>query len=235
MQCHAAILNSYILDQLRRRFADGAVFVSPSFITTHDLNQIARLDIAVVALSNHLAGEGFDTVRSTEGAGCGEAVRYLLDNGHRRIAFLGHCASSTSCHERQSAYVLALSEGGTVVDPRLIVCGKNTREEAYRNTRAILDEQPRPTAILAASDLAALSAIWAIRDAGLRVPEDVAVIGVGNIPEGAGVQPALTTVGPPTLDFSAIPHLLFSRLSSDHPLVPRTVEERWQLIVRQSA
>jgi DNA-binding LacI/PurR family transcriptional regulator len=228
---------AHILQQLQRRFADGVVLLMPSHIRSEDLTLLAAQNIAVVAYSNHLRGFGFDTIRTTEWQGVYSAVRYLMDKGHQRIAFLGHCASSASCDERLDAFRQAFEtpHSPNGVNEPLVVCGENTREQAYRHTQAFLRNDPRPTAIFAASDLAAISAIWAIRDAGLRAPQDVAVIGVGNIPEGEITRPALTTVGPSQLNFSDIPELLFSRLRSDTPLTTRVVEQRWRLISRDSA
>ncbi len=227
----------HILDQLRQRFADGAIFTAAEHITGRDLAQLADKNLAIVVASNRINGAGFDIVRTTEQQACYQAVKYLLDKGHRRIAFLGHSGSQTSRLERMNSYRRALKNHKVAMDEKLIVIGENTREDAYHNTTALL--QPgltaRPTAIFAASDLAAISAIWAIRDAGLHIPEDIAVIGVGNLPEGEITRPALTTVGPKTLDFSTYSQLLFSRLLGEAPADGRVIEQPWELIQRGSA
>ncbi|MBO0792412.1 MAG: substrate-binding domain-containing protein, partial [Ktedonobacteraceae bacterium] len=91
--------------------------------------------------------------------------------------------------------------------------GAGSRKAASLNVQRWLNLDPRPDAIFATSDKAAISIIWTVRDAGLRVPEDVAIIGVGNIPEGESTSPPLTTVGPASSDFRAVAQLLFSRLA----------------------
>lgn len=225
----------HIFEQLQQRFADGAVFTALTHLTGDDLTLLAEKNLAIVVASNRILGVGFDIIRTTEQQGCYQAVEYLLRKGHRRMAFLGHSGSETSRRERMNSYRRALKTQRVLADEQMILSGENTREHAYRNTETLLNLNPRPTAIFAASDLAAISAIWAIRDAGLRVPEDIAVIGVGNIPEGEVVRPALTTVGPKTLDFSIYSHLLFSRLLGDAPAEGRVIEQAWELIVRGSA
>ncbi len=74
----------------------------------------------------------------------------------------------------------------------------------------------------------------AARDAGLRVPDDLAVIGMGNIPEGEMIRPRLTTVGQQPLEFDSTAELLFSRLRGEAPAAGRTVVLPWRLIVRES-
>lgn len=224
-----------VLDQLRRRLADGAIFIGPGHIDAGDLGRLARANVAIVVMSNQLIGPEFDTVCSIDVEACREAVAYLLDRGHRRIAFLGHCADQGARQERFEGYRRGLAERGITVDERLNRGSGNSREQAYRDTAALLLLEARPEAIFAASDLAAISAIWAVRDAGLRVPEDVAVVGVGNIPEGEMTRPALTTVGPATLDFSSLADLLFSRLAGAAPAEGRVYRQRSTLIRRGSA
>ncbi len=224
-----------VLDQLHRRLADGTIFIGPSHIDAGDLSRLARANVAVVVMSNQITGPDFDTVYSMGVEACREAVDYLLDCGHRRIAFLGHCADQGARQERYEGYRGALVERGIELDESLHRSGGNSREQAYRDTAALLQLETRPAAIFAASDMAAISAIWAVRDAGLRVPEDVAVVGVGNIPEGEMMRPALTTVGPAMLDFSYFSDLLFSRLAGAAPAEGRVYRQQSTLIRRGSA
>jgi DNA-binding LacI/PurR family transcriptional regulator len=224
-----------VLDQLRRRLADGVILVNPTYSTAEDIAVLARANLAVVVLSNQVTSPEFDVVCSQEVEAFQEAVSYLLDRGHRRIAFLGYCADQRARGERLEGYRRAFLERGLLIDETLNQGSGNSREEAYRTTRAMLEMRERPTAIFAASDMAAISAIWAVRDAGLRIPEDVAIIGVGNIREGEMMQPALTTVGPATLEFTHVADLLFSRLAGDAPAEGRVYQQRALVIHRGSA
>ncbi|HEY4387873.1 MAG TPA: substrate-binding domain-containing protein, partial [Ktedonobacteraceae bacterium] len=90
------------------------------------------------------------------------------------------------------------------------------------------------SAIFAASDTSAISALWAVRHQGLRIPQDIAILGVGNIPEGEITAPPLTTVGPTTLDFTEVANFLFSRLRGEAPPEGRRHLLHWELIIRES-
>jgi DNA-binding LacI/PurR family transcriptional regulator len=226
----------HVHEQLQRGLADGVVMVNPYSLQNEDLSRLARAGLAVVVLSNHLAGRDFDSVRTTESEACHRAVTYLIEQGHRRIAFLGSFSERLSHRLRCESYRRALAEHQIPAAAALIQDDAgSSREQAYGKTRVLLGLPERPTAVLAASDVAAVSAIWAVRDAGLRVPEDVAVIGVGNIPEGGITQPPLTTVGPTATDWGHVTALLFSRLEGSAPADGRVHLTPCTFILRGSA
>ncbi len=135
---------------------------------------------------------------------------------------------------RLNSYRQTLTEYGVPLDDSLILSGALRSEDAYISAKKLLQLPHRPTAIFVASDRAAISTIWAIRDAGLSIPEDIAVMGVGNIPEGQYTSPALTTIGPVSMDFTEVANLLFSRMQ-DPSLTGRKHLIRWELIQRGSA
>jgi DNA-binding LacI/PurR family transcriptional regulator len=222
-----------VLDQLQRGLADGAVLITNTMLAA-DLVPLVDTGLALVVLNNMLVGSGFDAIRTNEAEACFEAVSYLIDCGHRRIAFLGHTLDRSPQNERLESYIRAFEERGIPIDQRLLYAGASTRQQAYQATRALIELADRPTALFATADIAAISAILAAQGAGLRVPDDLAVVGVGNIPESELISPALTTVGPTTLDFSAIADLLFSRLEAVAPLESRDLTMMWRLILRES-
>jgi LacI family transcriptional regulator len=224
-----------VFEQLRRRLADGAIWITPNHLSAEDLSGLADLNLAIVTLSNHLTGRGFDTIRTIDRAASRKAVEYLLSRGHRRIAFLGHCADEQARLERLEGYRDALDAHGLEPDERLMRGSDNLREHAYHNAKLLLQMDGAPTAIFAASDMAAISALWAARDCGLRVPEDVAIVGTGNIPEGRITNPPLSTVGSDSVDFAFFADLLFSRLDGDAPSEGRVIPDRSALILRGSA
>jgi DNA-binding LacI/PurR family transcriptional regulator len=222
-----------VLDQLQRGLADGAVLITNTMLAA-DLVPLVDTGLALVVLNNMLVGSGFDAIRTNEAEACFEAVSYLIDCGHRRIAFLGHTLDRSPQNERLESYIRAFEERGIPIDQRLLYAGASTRQQAHQATRALIELADRPTALFATADIAAISAILAAQGAGLRVPDDLAVVGVGNIPESELISPALTTVGPTTLDFSAIADLLFSRLEAVAPLESRDLTMMWRLILRES-
>lgn len=225
----------HVLDQLQRRLADGILIIKPRRITGADLVPLVEAGLAVLAYDNYIEGEGFDVVRTLEEEASFQAANYLLDKGHRRIAFLGRQSDPASHQEAYEGYVRAMQSRGIPLDRQLVRAIHGSRERTYQTALDLLQIDERPTAIMCGGDNVAISAIWAVRDAGLRVPDDVAIVGSGNIPEGRVMHPSLTTVGAPSIDFSDIAHLLFSRLQSPEPLAGRTYIRPVELIIRESA
>lgn len=223
-----------VLKQLQSRLADGAI-IKTEEIEAAEIEPLVKAHIATVVFSNRLAPKGFDVVRTNEVEAAYKAVKYLLEKGHRRIAFIKHNFTDlTHYTERLNSYKQALFDYGVRLDSQLIVNGADRREEAYLNTKKLLQLEQKPTAIFAASDVSAISAIWAIRDAGLSVPADIAVIGMGNIPESQHSSPALTTAGLVSLDFTEVANLLFSRIENPS-LEGREHWLNWELLLRGSA
>ena len=104
------------------------------------------------------------------------ATSHLLDLGHRRIAMINGPAEQTFAIHRERGYRDALRERGVTPDPRLIASGRFTDEIGFRNAQAMLEQDPRPTAILAGSMMTALGVFRAIRTAGLELGKDVSMI-----------------------------------------------------------
>lgn len=125
---------------------------------------------------------------------------HLLSAGHRRIAFVGAFESATTPTERVHGYRRAHEDFGVPVDPALVVRGEFLRSSGYEATKRLIQEKVDFTAIFAGTDLVATGALHALREAGLRVPDDVSVAGYDDIPMAAELTPALTTVHVPQLE-----------------------------------
>lgn len=135
------------------------------------------------------------TVGCDNHGGGKEATRHLLELGRRGIAFLGHASTHyPEFHDRYRGHVAALKEGGVIPRPGLQFDAITTEEAGAAAAQALLASGERFDAILAASDLIAIGAMRALGLAGLRIPEDVAVIGFDDIPAASLMQPPLTTV-----------------------------------------
>ena len=124
-----------------------------------------------------------------------DITAHLLAQGRQRIAFLGHASNHyPEFFERWRGYAAALHEAGLAPDPALQVDAITTEQSGHEAATALLDAGMRPDAVFAASDLIALGALKALREHGLRVPEDVAVAGFDDIAMASFVQPGLSTV-----------------------------------------
>jgi DNA-binding LacI/PurR family transcriptional regulator len=224
----------HVLEQLRRGLADGAILI-PAEIQPSDLAPVVGAGLALVVLGNWHGELGFDVWHADEGAAAYQAVAYLIAHGHRRIGFLGHSLKRGTNNQRFEAYLRALNDNGIIPEPRLWTDGAAARQSAYDASLALLGQPERPQAVFATADIAAMSMLTAAHDLGIRVPDQLAVIGTGNIPEGEFVRPRLTTVGPRTREFSPVAELLFSRLASPVPLPGRVRRAPGELIRRESA
>jgi len=123
------------------------------------------------------------------------ATKHLIDLGRRRIAYLGRMARRSPEHAaRYDGYARALREGGLEPDNRLRVPTDNSESLGYEAVQQLLERGDSFDAIFAVTDLIAIGAMRALLDAGLRVPDDVSVVGFDDMPLAAYVTPRLTTV-----------------------------------------
>ena len=146
--------------------------------------------------------EGVSSLLVDSEKGAFTATRHLIERGYRRIAMIGGPlegpGSTTYARaQRFEGYRRALTEAGRVPDPKLVVAG-NFRLEGGRDAmQRLLAVDERPDAVFAANDMMALGALHAVREAGLRVPEDVALVGFDDIPMASLTSPGLTTMAMP--------------------------------------
>jgi DNA-binding LacI/PurR family transcriptional regulator len=151
-----------------------------------DVRRLSSAAIPVVVIDAHApAVEGLPHVIGDDIAGGAAATQHLLDLGHRHIAFLGDEFDNpygfTSSRHRYDGYVRALASDGSVPRPDLVALGAHSRYEARELAAGLLRRPDRPSAIFAASDTQALGVISAAHEAGLRVPDDLSVIGYDDI------------------------------------------------------
>ncbi|MBA3414236.1 MAG: LacI family DNA-binding transcriptional regulator [Chloroflexia bacterium] len=162
------------------------------------------------------------------------AVAYLLERGHTRIGMIaGHGGPASA---RLAGYRRALAERNVAVDEDLVRVSRFTADGGHIAMGDLLTRTPRPTAVFAANDLMAIGVLVALREAGLRVPDDVAVVGFDDLPIARLFEPPLTTMAqfPERLGRRAA-ELLFERLSTAVPAGGRCEEMPYELIVRRSA
>jgi LacI family transcriptional regulator len=178
------------LSRLAGTLIDGAILVTPTVL-------MPETSVPVVAIDPHTGRGGPSTVDSDNIGGARAATDHLLQLGHTRIAHLRGRADLESSHLREQGYRASLEAAGVPVDPELVLDGEYRRKEGRERTLELLDRSAPPTAIFAANDLSALGAIAAAQELGLRVPQDVSVIGFDDIPEAGRSAPSLSTFAQP--------------------------------------
>jgi len=213
----------------------GVLMVVPyDYELLTDLCATYELPYVLVDYQGAEPDEDVPTVTVTNRKGILDATRYLLALQHRRIGFITGLMSMASSRERLNGYQDALAETGMEFDPSLVVEGEWTTETGYAQTRILLERHPDLTAIVASDDLMALGAMDAVKDAGLRVGEDISITGFDDIPAAASAHPPLTTVQQPMPEMGqAAVELLVALLENRAPVSVRR-EFATELIIRQS-
>jgi LacI family transcriptional regulator len=130
-----------------------------------------------------------------------EAVAHLLGHGYRRIAMICGPPNLIAAIDRHAGYVTAMQEAAVPPDPRRVLFADFTQRGGHDAMRTLLADPARvPEAVFAASDAMAIGAAIAIQEAGLRVPDDIAVMGFDGLTVGANMRPPLSTVTQPVAD-----------------------------------
>lgn len=175
---------------------DGVIIMSPD-IDAQAL--IANLPDShpVVLLNSALCGDAFDSVSIDNVGGALAVVRHLISHGHRSIALITGAPRNVDGQERKLGYRTALREASIEHNQQLEARGNFTEDSGFEAARALLSLRNRPTAIFAANDSMAIGALSALREAGVGVPEEIAVAGFDDISIARHLNPPLTSVHVP--------------------------------------
>jgi LacI family transcriptional regulator len=162
-------------------------------------------------------------------------VAHLIERGHTRIGMIAGEENTPPRQKRILGYQQAIAQHHLPLDEILIRGGDFTEMGGYETMQELLKLTPPVTAVFAANDLMAMGALCAIREAGLRVPQDIAVAGLDDIPAAHLVEPPLTTITQFQQDIGRrAAEMLFERLNGSEIGAPRAVEMPFSLIVRES-
>lgn len=215
------------LSRLNGTLTDGTILVTPTVVEVSS-------DVPVVAVDPHTGPSTLPTVDSQNLEGASRATEYLIELGHRRIAFLAGRPDLESARLREQGYRKALAEAGIAFDPGLVRVGEYTAESADEPASELLKMADRPTAIFAANDLSAIQTMEVAQRLGLDVPGDLSIIGFDNIPESAMTDPPLTTIDQSiqAMGFEAVRLLISLIEDPQQEAVHLTLPT--ELIVRQS-
>jgi LacI family xylobiose transport system transcriptional regulator len=174
------------------------------------------------------------SVGTTNWSGGLAATRHLLDLGHRHIAVLSGPTEWLCCRARLDGYRAAMDAAGVPIDPRLVRTSTLYGEGGLRDGAELLRLPDPPTAIVCANDLQALGVYEAARLAGVRVPDELSVVGFDDLPLVRWAGPPLTTVRQPLADMGATAARMIRSLAAGAELPQTRVELATSLVVRQS-
>lgn len=221
------------LETLRSEGAAGFITV-PSQDDPDLYRELHAAGLPVVTLDRAVPGLSVDHVTVTNQEGARGAVHHLITLGHRRIGYVGGPSHVNVARERLAGYEQALQEAGLPVDRSIIRAGDFQQAGGLTAAQALLDLSSPPTAMFVANNLMTLGAYEALHERGVRIPEEVAVVGFDDMPWATALRPPLTAVAQPTFELgAAAAQLLLARL--DDPQRPfRRVVLETRLMIRGS-
>ncbi|WP_432907035.1 LacI family DNA-binding transcriptional regulator [Micromonospora matsumotoense] len=223
------------LDNMRTRSTEGVIFVT-SMVEPPLQAELRRLRLPVVIVDPAgVAPQEAPTIGATNWAGSLRATQYLLGLGHRRIGFIAGPPQLMCSRARMDGYRAALDAAGLAVDDRLVRPGNFYHESGYTAGMHLLGLPEPPTAIFASSDQMALGVYEAVRKRGLRVPDDVSVVGFDDLPEVRWCSPPLTTIRQPLAEMGMLAARTVLRLARGETIESPRVELATDLVVRDSA
>lgn len=224
---------SAYLSLLAEKRVDGIVFVA-SGTDRSGVQSLLQHKIPVVALDRELKGMNCDSIIVDNRDGGRQATLHLISGNHRRIGCISGPKNLASAKERLQGYRDALTEARLPVEPALIQMGNFHIEGGYTAVQALLKLPNRVTAIFAANDLMAIGALRGIAARGLRVPEDVAVVGFDDIALAMYTEPPLTTVKQPIREIGKLAtELIMARVNGERK-EPQSRRLKTSLVVRES-
>jgi LacI family transcriptional regulator len=213
---------------------DGVILVT-SELTQAQLQQLRSggIPLVVVDPANPPPPE-LASVGATNWAGGLAATQHLLRLGHRRMAAIAGPQDYLCSRARLDGYRSALDQAGIAFDPGLVRHGDFRHEGGFVRAGELLDLPGRPTAIFAGSDQQALGVYEAARQRGLRIPQDLSVVGFDDLPVARWVSPPLTTVRQPLAEMGRAAAQMLGDLINGQPQRSRRVELSTELITRES-
>jgi LacI family transcriptional regulator, xylobiose transport system transcriptional regulator len=223
------------VDAVAARRSAGLILVV-SELTGEQVARLTARNIPFVVVDP--AGEpapGVPAVGATNWNGGLTATRHLIELGHRRIGMIGGPPAMLCSRARVDGYRAALETAGLPVDQGLIRAGDFHHEAGYRLGLELLGRPDRPTAVFAGNDLQALGLYEAARELGLRIPEDLSVVGFDDLPVARWVGPPLTTVRQPLTEMAeAAAKLVLDLGRAEGTPAATRVELATSLVVRAS-
>jgi LacI family transcriptional regulator len=212
---------------------DGLLLVLPRNPADY-VKTLTRRNFPFVLIDHQGTGQDCPAVGASNWQGAYNATEYLIKLGHTRIGFITGSMDLGAASDRLDGYESALRVHHIPKDPHLIYEGTFFQPDGYAGAGALMEIDDPPTAIFASNDVMAMGAMDAVRSRGLRVPEDVSILGFDDIPQAASVRPALTTVHQPLEQMGRVAiQMLLDLLKNPEKDISR-IELPTELIVRSS-
>jgi LacI family transcriptional regulator len=212
---------------------DGLVLAS-SGVSRCYIRDLQRQNLPVVVLGEGPSGAPVDSIQPDNLRGAAKIVTHLIEHGYRRIALIKGPAARTHASDREQGYRKALGDHGLPCYAELVIAGAFDENSGYTAMQRLLQQDPVPDAVFAANDQMAIGALAAIHESGLRVPEDIALVGFDDIETARYTHPPLTTVHQDLLGQGRLAvNMLLGRINGAQSAVETKVLPA-ELVVRRS-
>jgi DNA-binding LacI/PurR family transcriptional regulator len=221
------------LDLVRSKRIDGIIFSGPRF-DDEALNALNEDGFPTIIMGS-VPDSPFCCVDVDNRTAACQATTHLLQLGYRDVACITNASSIyTAAVDRLKGYQDALAEAGIPYDERLVRYGDFSPESGYEGMRSLLIDGGRPRAVFVASDVVAIGAIAAIHEAGLHIPQDIALVGFDDVPISRYLDPPLTTVHLPAREMSRLACSMILQLIQGETPPDGQVLLKTNLVIRKS-
>lgn len=223
---------SYVTS-LTQGIADGLLIVLPRN-PANFMQRLRQRNFPYVLIDHQGTNEKDHAVGATNWQGAYDATEYLIRQGHRRIGFITGSMDLGCARDRLAGYQAALNQHHLPIDPELIYEGDFHQPEGYAGGNALLSLPQPPTAIFASNDVMAMGVMDSARSRGLRIPDDISIVGFDDIPQAQHIRPALTTVRQPLEKMGRVATQMLLDLLNDPQMDVSRIELPTELIIRDS-
>jgi LacI family transcriptional regulator len=224
-----------LIEEMIAHRVEGIVIAPVSDRSRDHLRRLAKFGVPFVLVDRTVPGIEADAVRGDSVDGARQLVEHLLSLGHRRIGLIVESDEVSTARERRRGYEQTLDAAGVPLDPALVAQATADPDGGFEGMRRLLALEERPTAVFTVNNLVALGAIEAVRDAGLEVPDDVALVCFDDIAYASRLYPFLTVMEQPAETFGTMStQLLLERIDRRGPKRKHLVVLPAEFVVRRS-
>jgi len=210
---------------LSNSITDGVIIVAP-------VTGAFSTDAPIVSIDPLMSDPNYPSVHATNYQGATDAMNYLLGLGHTRIGFISGRAELESSNRRLKGYRDAIEKAGLSIDEKLIASGDYTTETGAKCAHELLSGENPPSAIFASNDQAAMGVFQVAQEMGIRIPQDLSLIGFDNIMESKYMR--LTTVDQFISEMGFVATQILIKLINGEALDEQTYQMQTQLVIRNS-
>ena len=224
-----------VIDNFISLHVEGIIAcLAQSTVDYRHFEEIAEMGIPLVFFGRTCLSDRFSSVTANGDEAAQQATQHLIDTGSRRIAFVGGPNHLDMVRRRKHGYLEALRENHISIDRSLVVCEKIDFQWALEAVTKLLQQDNRPDAILGFNDIITFASFAAIKQAGLRIPEDVALIGFTDDPHAGYVTPRLSAIADQSqlMGMTAC-QLLLKNIAGDSRIYKKIVPQ--ELIIRDTS